>query len=56
MDAFTKFIAERAFNEGRAAYLAGHSRHAPERFGVYSGDWVRGWEAVSLEPAQPKAA
>ena len=55
MDVLTQFRASRAFSEGQAAYLAGHSCHAPERFGVYSGDWVRGWEAASLEPAQPKA-
>lgn len=50
-----RFHAKRAFNEGRAAYLTGQPRHAPAVFGVFSGDWVRGWEAAAFEPAQTEA-
>ena len=41
-------IGQRAFSEGAAAYQAGKARHAPARFGVYSGDWVRGYDDAVL--------
>lgn len=50
--AFFDFIANRARSEGRAAYHTNEPRHAPARFGTYSGNWVEGWDAAALEAAQ----
>ena len=48
MDALTDYRNNRAFDEGYAAYLAEIGRHAPARFGVFSGKWVEGWEAAAM--------
>ena len=41
---YEKLIGERAAAEGAAAFYAGHPRHAPARFGTYSGRWVDGYD------------
>lgn len=41
-------IGKRAFAAGAAAYQTGQPRHAPEKFGVYSGEWVRGYDDALL--------
>ena len=48
MDALTDFRNDRAFKEGYDAYIAKLGRHAPARFGVFSGKWVEGWEAAAV--------
>jgi ribosome modulation factor len=51
LDALTKMKNTRAFQEGYAAYIAKFARHAPARFGVFSGHWVEGWEAAAIDAA-----
>jgi hypothetical protein len=41
---YERLIGERAAAEGVAAFCAGHPRHAPARFGTYSGRWVDGYD------------
>lgn len=45
---FFNFLSVRAFNAGAEAFRAGHLRHAPAFFGVYSGSWVEGWDEANL--------
>lgn len=47
-------IGQRAFAEGAAAYQAGEPRHARARFGVYSGDLVRGYDDAGLSEVTRK--
>lgn len=49
MSALTKLRNDRAFREGYEAYAAQLPRHAPARFGVFSGKWVEGWDAAAIE-------
>ena len=49
MGALTEFQNGRARQEGHDAYHAQLPRHAPERFGVFSGKWVEGWDAAALD-------
>lgn len=48
MCALTDLKNARARQEGYDAYHAQLPRHAPERFGVFSGKWVEGWEAAAF--------
>ncbi|WP_156116775.1 hypothetical protein [Massilia sp. 9096] len=50
-----KLIGEDVFRKGAAAFTAGEPRHAPARFGVYCGEWVRGYDHA-LYSAIPEAA
>ncbi len=49
MGALTDLKNERARQEGHDAYHAQRPRHAPERFGVFAGKWVEGWDAAALD-------
>lgn len=49
MGALTEFQNDRARQEGHDSYHAQLPRHAPERFGVFSGKWVEGWEAAAFD-------
>lgn len=41
-----KLIGERVHRTGMEAYKAGEPRHAPAKFGLYCGDWIRGYDAA----------
>lgn len=49
MGALTELKNDRARQEGHDAYHAQSPRHAPERFGIFSGKWVEGWDAARLD-------
>lgn len=39
-----QLIGEDVFRKGAEAYQIGEPRHAPAKFGVYCGNWVRGYD------------
>jgi len=41
-----RLIGERVHYIGVNAYKAGEPRHAPAKFGLYCGDWIRGYDAA----------
>lgn len=49
MQAYFDFLTQRARSEGASAYHRGEPRHAPQRFGTYSGAWIEGWDNASFE-------
>ena len=55
---YNAFLSQRAFAEGYAAALAGVPRALiPESLSVFSGNWIEGWLAATLdEPDQPAGA
>lgn len=46
-DDFVKFIGQRAFEAGAAAFATGAARHAPAEFGTYCGNWVEGYDSAA---------
>lgn len=42
-------LAERATKQGAEAFRSGKSREIPEHFGIYSGDWLKGYEEAAYE-------
>ena len=49
LQAFFNYLKKRAFVEGYAAYKNKEPRHAPARFGVYSGNWTEGYDQAALD-------
>jgi hypothetical protein len=45
---YVKFVGQRAFRAGYAAFTARAIRHAPAEFGTYCGNWVEGYDAAQL--------
>ncbi len=55
---YNTFLSQRAYGEGYAAAAAGVPRtKIPENMNVFSGKWVEGWLAATLDvSAQPAGA
>ena len=49
-------IGEDVFLKGEEAHRAGEPRHAPAKFGVYCGDWVRGYDHALFSAMEEEKA